>query len=165
MPVEEEEESSTRRIHDEAQTTTSIVEAKYTAGEESTIKTVELADISHKEEASIWPSASYQMIVLTPNIVHLPLENQEVTLTPGHLPQLDFDKEGQDIGASQIHTSNVGQLPLEVNNDPESQDMLEQNPNISQMEMGVQEEEMNLPGNLPEVVRILLWLRLFEMEV
>ena len=49
MPVEEEEESSTRTIHDEAQTTTSIVDANYTSGEKSTMKTVELADISHKE--------------------------------------------------------------------------------------------------------------------
>merc|ERR1719234_895809 len=158
MPVEEEEEeeSSTRRIQDEAQTTTSIVEANYTSGEKSTMKTVELADISHKEEASIWPSASYQTMVLTPSIAHLPLENQEVTLTQGHLPHVDFSNKGQDIGATQIHTSNVGELPLEINNDPESQDMLEQNPNISHhqprshLEMEVQEEEMNLPGTLPE---------------
>ena len=51
MPVEEEEEeeSSTRRIQDEAQTTTSVVDAFHTAGEKSSMKTVELADISHKE--------------------------------------------------------------------------------------------------------------------
>ena len=91
-------------------------------------------------------------MVLTPSIAHLPLENQEVTLTQGHLPHVDFSNKGQDIGATQIHTSNVGELPLEINNDPESQDMLEQNPNISHLEMKVQEEEMNLPGTLPEVI-------------
>ena len=97
-------------------------------------------------------------MVLTPSIAHLPLENQEVTLTLGQLPQLPFDNKVQEIVANQIHTSNVGHLPLEINNDPESQDMLEQSPNISHhqpgshLEMEAQEDEMNLPGTLPEVI-------------
>merc|ERR1719285_1342405 len=163
MPVEEEEEEeeeySTIRIQDDAQTTTSVVDAHYTTEEESSTVELEIsqkdqidlveqsyqrfqgvnardldetrtknqdsgqqvelevnstedendgqlsmdirnktaADIiaSQEEEPSIWPSASYQTIVLTPSIAHLPLENQEVTLTPGHLPQLDFDNKSQ----------------------------------------------------------------------
>ena len=96
--------------------------------------------------------------MLTPSIAHLPLENQEVTLTPGYLPQLEVDNKVQEIGSSQSHAFNVGHLPLEINSDPESQDMLEEDPNISHLqprslfEMEVQEEEMNLPGTLPEVI-------------
>merc|ERR1712108_3509 len=170
------EESSTRRTHDDTQTTSSIVDAiNYSAEEEESI-TVELADFSQQDqvdqrndnieeenvgqlfmeirnrtatagiqeqESSVWPSASYETIVLMPSIQHLPLENQEVTLTPG-----------QEIAASQVDTSNVGHLPLEINNGPKNYDMLEQSPDISHIQPGshleIVEEEMILTGPLLE---------------
>merc|ERR1711874_624558 len=98
---------------------------------------------NQEQESSIWPSASYETIVLTPSIAHFPLENQEVTLTLG-----------QEIVASQVDTSNVGHLPLEINNGPKNYDALEQSPDISHIQPGshleIVEEEMNLTGPLLE---------------
>ena len=65
-----------------------------------------------------------------PSIEHFPLENQEVTLTPGQ------------------------EIPVEINSGPKNYEMLEQNPNISHLQPGshleIVEEEMNLTG--PEVI-------------
>ena len=104
------------------------------------------------QESSVWPSASYTSILLTPSIAHLPLENQEVTLTQGQLPRIEVDKKVQELGGSQIDTSNLGHLPLEN----QDYDMLEQNPNVSHFQpeshMEVEEEMVDLPGPLPEVI-------------
>merc|ERR1712037_1059834 len=211
-------ESLRRRIHDDEQTTTSVVEADHTVEEEriSTVERVELGDISHhdkknlvqqsyqgvqgvsasvyetttknqaglevndtegdntdednagqlfmdirnraaaadltdgqEQESGVWPSASYTSISLTPSIAHLPLENQEVTLTQGQLPRIEVDKKVQELGGSQIDTSNLGHLPLEN----QDYDMLEQNPNVSHLQpethVGVEEEMVDHSGPLP----------------
>jgi len=92
---------------------------------------------SQEQESGVWPSASYTSISLTPSIAHLPLENQEVTLT-------------QDLGGSQLDTSNLGHLPLEN----QDYDMLEQNPNVTHLQpethTEVEEEMVDLSGPLPE---------------
>ena len=63
-----------------------------------------------------------------PSIEHFPLENQEVTLTPGQ------------------------EIPLEINSGPKNYD----NSNISHLQPGshleIVEEEMNFTGPLPEVI-------------
>jgi len=211
MPSAVEEESLRRRIHDDEQRTTSVVEASHTVEEErnSTVERVELGDISHydqrnlvqqsyqrvqdsthhmgfevndtegdnvdednagqlfmdirnraaaaadltdsqEQESGVWPSASYTSISLTPSIAHLPLENQEVTLTQGQLPRIEVDKKVQELGGSQIDTSNLGHLPLEN----QDYDMLEQNPNVSHFQpeshMEVEEEMVDHSGPLPE---------------
>jgi len=94
---------------------------------------------SQEQETIVLPSASYQTILLTPSIAHLPLENQEVTLTTqGQLPRMEVNNQVQELGASQIHTSNVANPPL----------MLEQN--TSQV-LEIEEQMMNLPGQaVPE---------------
>merc|ERR1712037_301557 len=219
-------ESLRRRIHDDEQTTTSVVEADHTVEEEriNTVERVELGDISHhdqknlvqqsyqgvqgvsasvydetttknpdsthhmgfevndtegdnvdednagqlfmdirnraaaaadltnsqEQESGVWPSASYTSISLTPSIAHLPLENQEVTLTQGRLPRVEVDKKVQELGGSQIDTSSLGHLPLEN----QDYDMLEQNPNVTHLQpethTEVEEEMVDLSGPLPE---------------
>jgi len=102
-------------------------------------KTAAVLTASQEQESIVFPSASYQTILLTPSIAHLPLENQEVTLTTqGQLPRVEVNNRVQDLGASQIHTSHVANPPL----------MLEQN--TSQV-LEMEEQMMDLPGQaVPE---------------
>merc|ERR1712037_777100 len=112
------------------------------------------ADLTNgqEQESGVWPSASYTSISLTPSIAHLPLENQEVTLTQGQLSRVKVDNKVQELGGSQIDTSNLGHLPLEN----QDYDMLEQNPNVGYFQpeshMDFAEEEMVdlSAGPLPE---------------
>merc|ERR1712083_949172 len=98
-------------------------------------------------EPSVLPAASFQTIVLTPSIAHIPLENQEiflnlenqeVILTPGQVQQ-EFEK----IQESPVETSSLENLPDEINNGPTKQNMRE---STSDLNLEIQEEGMDLAG-------------------
>ena len=110
MPSAVEEESLRRRIHDDEQTTTSVVEANHTVEEEriSTVETVELGDISHHDQKNL-VQQSYQGVQgVSASVYETTTKNQDRTQQAG--------LEVNDTEGDNTDEDNAGQLFMDIRN-------------------------------------------------